>query len=161
MTTKIKIDIPNAEEVVDKYGLGVGGDTQHYFSNTLHTLSAPYVPFGAGSLFLSGRVNQDGTQIDYYSPYARIHWYGEIMVDPITGLGGYFLGDEDGWVSRRGVKKIKASEAKAAGIRPAHLPDEFNYKGSPMRGSEWVKRAYIDNQEAIVKSLELYIVRRG
>ena len=45
-------------------------------------------------------------EITYGVPYAAYQYNGEIYVDPKTGAGG-FLTDE-GWKSRRGVKKVRS-----------------------------------------------------
>ena len=157
--TTVNISIPNAQEIVDKYGLDAGGKTQHFFINTLKTVSDPYVPMGDGHLKNQSFIVDDGTTIHYVMPYARLHWFGEIMVDPETGYAGTFMGDGIGWRSRAGVKKIPASQSSQRSA--LGLPLYFNYKGGPMRGSMWVFRAYADNREEILKSVEKFIVRGG
>lgn len=156
--TTVLIDLPEAQQIVNTFGLGKGGMAQYHLTNLIKTVADPYVPMGVGNLKNQSPIVDDGTAIHYTMPYARVHWYGEIMVDPVLGVGGIFMGEDVGWRSRKGVKKIPASKSSA---RPPHLPDNFNYNGSPMRGSQWTIRAYADNKDAILKSVEDFILKNS
>lgn len=37
---------------------------------------------------------------------------------------------------------------------------DLKFQGSPTRGPRWVKRAYIDNKDSILSSVEKFINRR-
>lgn len=111
----IEINLPGAQEVIDRFGLGAGGKGQMFFTNELLRISDAYTPFDIGTLKNTATIGTSGDFIQYNTVYARRLWYG----------------------------------------------DGFNFKGAPIRGSRWVSRAFMDNQEAIIKSVEDYIVRGG
>lgn len=117
---------------------------QKFFANNLLRVSEPYVPFGDGILAASGRVVDDGAAIEYDTPYARYHWYGKLMVDPITGKGAFFSENYGFW-SRRDVKK-KLTDV------------DLKYKGAPIRGSHWVMRAWNANKDSLMEQEQDFIV---
>jgi len=82
MANNIKIDVSSASKIVSKLGLGSGGRTQLFFTNELKRVSDPYVPFKQGALKNNARIVDEGTAIEYNTPYARYHWYGKLMVGP-------------------------------------------------------------------------------
>lgn len=118
---KYKISLPNAGQIINKFGLGPNGATQKHFTNELKNISDNYAPFDQGALKNSARIVDEGTAIEYRVPYARVHWFGKVM---------------------------KGSLPK----QPTEI--DMKYQGAPMRGPRWVERAYADNQEAIIKSVE-------
>lgn len=41
------------------------------------------------------------------TPYARMLYYGIVMVDPQTGIAGFMT--ENGWKSRKGISKVQSN----------------------------------------------------
>lgn len=80
MVSKITIDLSNAPKIISKLGLNAGGKTQLFFTNELMRISDPYVPFKQGALKNSARIVDEGTAIQYNTPYARYQWYGKVMI---------------------------------------------------------------------------------
>jgi len=80
MASKINIDLSNAPKIISKLGLNAGGKAQLFFTNELMRISDPYVPFKQGALKNSARIVEQGTAIEYNTPYARYQWYGKVMV---------------------------------------------------------------------------------
>lgn len=64
----------------------------------------PFVP--ALTKSLANRTQVVENKIIYPGPYARVLYHGKVMVDPITHAAGFLT--EDGWKSRKGVKKIQS-----------------------------------------------------
>lgn len=140
MITTYKVDFKSVEEILKERGLLPGGTVQKYLTNEVIRISDPYVPFDNGPLKNQIAVSMDGTYYDYISPYTRYHWYGKLMVDPITKKGAFFNPDYGFW-SRPGV--------------PKELTDkDMNYRGAPMRGPKWTIRAWADNQNQVISNLE-------
>lgn len=126
-----EINLPNINQVIQKAGTQPGGRTQQFFTHELRRLADPYVPMGVGVLKNSSRVVDNDTAIEYHTPYAQYHWYGKLMVDPLTGSS---------W-ARAGTQKILT-------------PINMNYRGGPLRGPRWVNRAFEDNKDALLQSVE-------
>jgi hypothetical protein len=140
----IWIDLDDVNQILRNHGLQDGGPVQKFFTNELMRLSDPYVPFRSGPLKNSAHMTQDGDGIIYNTPYARYHWYGKLMVDPITKKGAFYDPRSGRYWSRPNT--------------PKELTDrDLQYTGGPLRGPRWVERCWIDNKDSILKSVEAYI----
>lgn len=64
-----------------------------------------FVPMLNGGLREGTRVSDN--KIIYPPPYAHYHYVGIVYVDPKTGAAGFLT--DDGWKSRKGIKKIPSS----------------------------------------------------
>lgn len=138
-----KVVLPTLESVADKSGVNPGGFAQKFFANEIVKLSDPYVPFKQGVLKNTVVISPDATYIEYVAPYARYHWYGKLMVDPITKKGAFFSPDYGFW-SRKGV--------------PKELTDrDMSYIGAPQRGPKWVERMWQSDGKQICASVERLI----
>ena len=120
MITTYKVDFKSVDEILKERGLLPGGTVQKYLTNEIIGISDPYVPFDNGPLKNQTVVAMDGTYYDYISPYARYHWYGKLMVDPVTKKGAFFNPDYGFW-SRPGIQKELTNK-------------DMSYREAPTRG---------------------------
>ena len=146
MFTEIKIDVKNAQKLIQELGLAPGGAVQNFFASELLRISAPYTPFDNGILAGTAFISSDGTEIIYPVPYARYLWYGKIMVDPVTKKGAFFSPNYGFWSRPNTQKELTDTDLK--------------FRGAPIRGPKWVERAYIDNKTTLLSSLEKFANRR-
>lgn len=133
---EIQFDTKLLNKVVSSFD--AGGETQRFFTSELMRLSDNYVPMDSGVLKNSAKMNSDGTAIIYDAPYARYHWYGHLMVDPITGKGAFFKNGYGFW-SRPNTPKVLTDRA-------------LTYQGAPMRGSHWAERCFVANENHFINS---------
>lgn len=136
----VKVDVSEVQKVLERHGLEKGGRVQAFFTSEIMRTSDPYVPFSSGPLKNTARMTPDKDGIVYNQPYSRVHWYGKLMVDPVTKKGAFFS-PEYGFWSRPDVKKEKSER-------------DMQYQGAPLRGPKWVERCWIDNKDDIIKSTE-------
>lgn len=146
MATTIKLDLNDVKKIVADHGLAPGGDVQKFFSNELLRISDPYTPFRSGITADTAYISPDGTAINYVTPYARYIWYGKLMVDPITKKGAFHNSVYGFWSRPKVQKELTDTNLK--------------YQGAPLRGPKWVERAYIDNKDAVIASVERFANRR-
>lgn len=137
------VDFHGTSAILKHHGLEPGGAVQWFFSNEVLRLADSYVPFDNGVLAASGRVIGQGDALIYDTPYARYHWFGKLMVDPITGKGAFF-NPKYGFWSRKGVNKVLTDR-------------DMQYQGAPLRGSMWTTRMWADRSAEILKSMEDFI----
>lgn len=104
-----------------------------------------FCPKDAGILRQSAVTNStvdgDVLNIVYSAPYARMMYYGIIMVDPKTKAAGFLT--ENGWRSRKNIRKVKSDP-----------PREFNYN-TPGTGKLWcetARNAYGEDWELIIQN---------
>ena len=145
---EIEVRMPEAGVVLENHGLSPGGAAQRFFTNELMRLSDPYVPMRNSVLKNSARVSDEGDAIIYETKYARYLWYGKVMVDPVSGKGCMVFTDWNTgnvvFYSRKDVQKVLTDR-------------DIKYHGGGLRGSKWVERCWIDNKDALCKSLEDFI----
>ena len=139
----INLDLQPMQEIIQR--LQPNGAAQYFFSSELMRISDDYVPMNTGVLKNSAYVESDGSAIVYNTPYARYLWYGKLMVDPYTGKGAFYKEGYGFW-SRPNTPKVLTER-------------DLEFKGSPRRGSMWVYRAFIDNQQQLQQELTDFIVR--
>lgn len=136
----VKVDVSDTAKILEAHGLDKGGRVQEFFTSELMRKSDPYVPFNEGALKTSARLDTDKDAIIYNTPYARYHWYGKLMVDPITHKGAFYSPTYGFW-SRPDVKKVLTDR-------------NLEYNGAPLRGPRWVERCWINEKDNIIKSTE-------
>lgn len=144
---EIELNLLSTKKILGQLGIGENGAAQYYFANTLMRAADPYVPFQSSMLKNSVRVTDKGTALSYNTPYARLHWYGRVMVDPVYNKAAFFNPNYGYW-SRPGIPKV---------VDPAR---KYNYNGAPKRGSFWVLRAWIDNKDSITAGVAKFIESR-
>lgn len=144
----VNVLLPNTETLIKQIGLDPGGRVQRFFSAEVMRVSDPYVPFAEGVLKNSARLTDNDTAIIYDTPYARYHWFGKLMVDPITGKGAFHDPVSGRFWSRPRVQKELTNKG-------------MKYRGAPLRGPHWVTRAMVDHGDAVVRATEGYMNRGG
>lgn len=141
---KVDIKLDGTEKILEGLGLQEAGPVQKFFTSEIMRLSDPYVPFRSGPLKNSAHPTMYWDGIIYDTPYARYHWYGKLMVDPITKKGAFYDPKSGRYWSRPNT--------------PKELTDrDLQYTGGPLRGPRWVERCWLDNKDSIIKATEAYI----
>lgn len=141
---QVDVKFNGAEAILQAKGLDEGGKVQKFFSSEVMRTSNPYLPFKAGALQASERLTEKGDGIIYDTPYARYHWHGKLMVDPITKKGAFYNPTTGRFWSRPNT--------------PKELTDrDLRYRGAPMRGPRWVERAWIDHKDEVIKATQAYM----
>jgi hypothetical protein len=140
----IKVDVAGAEQILKNHGLEKAGPVQQFLTSEIMRLSDPYVPFRSGPLKNSAQPTPEWDGIIYNTPYARYHWFGKLMVDPITRKGAFYDPRSGRFWSRPNTPKVLTDR-------------DMKYTGAPLRGPRWVERCWIDNKDSIIKAVEAYI----
>lgn len=138
----VHVDFKGLDQITQQLGLEPGGKIQEEFAYQIMRISDKYTPMDSAAVLRSQVFSVDGgTAIEYRTPYARYHWYGKLMVDPITGKGAFHDPKTGRFWSRPKVNK--------------RLTDrDMVYQGAPIRGPKWVERAWIDNGQQVIDQLQ-------
>ncbi len=140
----VDVKFNGIEAILQAKGLDEGGKVQKFFSSEVMRTSNPYLPFRNAGLQSSARLTDKGDGIIYDTPCARYHWYGKLMVDPITKKGAFYNPKTGRFWSRPNT--------------PKELTDrDLRYRGAPMRGPRWVERAWIDHKDEVIKATQAYM----
>lgn len=144
ITTTIDVKLEGVQQIMDRHGLQEGGPLQQYLAQRVLAYSDPYTPMLSGVMKNTAFIESGGRAIIYDQPYARMMWYGKLMVDPVYGYGGLYSKKTGKWFSRPGVQKVVSSR-------------DIKYHGSPIRGPKWVTRMWADKGEAICLQAERWL----
>ena len=106
MKTKIKLDLPDAQEIIRRKGLGPRGGAQLFHTGNVLRRMEKYIPKDTSALIkqtviaTSYRTNE----IRHPGPYANYLFGGKVMIDPKINAAGFMT--DKGWRSRKGAVKI-------------------------------------------------------
>lgn len=140
----VEANIPEAEALIEKLGIGPSGRTQRFFTDRIMSYSDTRVPFRTGVLKNTATVSVEGDAILYFAPYARYHYFGKLMVDPITGKGSFYDPVTGRHWSRPNTPKVLTDR-------------DMEYNGAPERGPDWINRTWQADGETILKETEAFI----
>jgi hypothetical protein len=132
----------NLQDCMHTIGVEERGRVQQVVTDEVLRLSDNYVPFQEGSLKASGHI-ENQTDVVLNTPYARYMWNGIVYEDPDLHCAGFKT--ENGWRSRKGVKKVPSDPVR-----------KLQYNGEKTRGGHWVERMLQDGgRDAIEKAARL------
>lgn len=132
-------------ELLEKRGLGEGKQVQKVIDSECIRYMRDYTPNLNGVLYGSATLNTvigEG-RIVQKTPYARYHYYGTLMVDPITLKGSFYDPKTGRHWSRPGVSKI---------MDPQGRQMNYNTVKAPLAGPHWFERMAKDHKEDIGKA---------
>lgn len=139
---EIEIDVAGFDDLIYQYGLEKGGRVHKELVRLVEKYSQKYVPEDDAKLLKNtAKIVEEGEAIDYIQPYSRYHWFGKLMVDPITGKGAFHDPVSGRFWSRKGVQK-KLTQT------------DLQYQGAPKRGPHWTERMWEEEGSKILKELE-------
>lgn len=150
MRTRITVEMKPINTILARAGVTPDGDVQKFATSTINRRITKYMPFRSGALSTKLKYIASPTEIVVLGPYARIMYYGVVMVDPVTGAAGFKT--ENGWKSRTKaphIPKIKSSRT-------------FKYDTTkhPEAGPNWDKRMMAAERDKIAAEIQAYVDRR-
>ncbi len=80
MRFTVKVDLPSAEELIRKKGLGKNGDVQRFHTMNVNRRITRYMPYRTGALSTKLKHVVSDTEIEIIGPYARYQYFGKVMV---------------------------------------------------------------------------------
>lgn len=147
MNAEFKWNRPLIKIAAERTG---GRDGQRFLAVAAARFMDPYVP--ADNLVLAQGIeitaDENKGEIHYVSPYAHYQWEGELYVDPKTGKGAFYDGEQ--FWSRPDVAKVPSG-------KPLHYSD-FRH---PLATSHWEEAMMTARKDDLVKSLDNYLKGRG
>lgn len=119
----------------DQFGLFVAHEWKR--------LIDPYTPHDSGNL--QSNVTIRPFEIEYNSRYAHYIYTGEVYVDPLYNVGGFYS-EEIGWWSRPGVQKVPSGRSFK------HFNTNTNPKATDHWDSVAVESGQLDKLERTIES---------
>ena len=112
----IKVDMAPVQKVMDGLGVTARGDVQKFHTANVRRRIQKYMPYRTGAtiklMIVQSPADEPFIHVD--APYARMLYYGKVMVDPDTGAAGFLT--KNGWRSKAGPfwdRRLIAEEGPA------------------------------------------------
>lgn len=148
MKTTVKLE--PTRKILRNLGLDQRGAVQKFWTSTVLRRIQKYMPYRTGETIklTVAQTDINKPEIVTDTPYARMLYYGKVMVDPKTGKAGFLT--ENGWMSRKGVKKV-----------PSGRNIEYTKTKNQQAGPYWDRRLKAAEMQSMEQELQSYIDRRG
>ena len=146
----IKVNMVPVQKILDGLGVTARGDVQRFHTANVRRRIQKYMPYRSGAaiklMIVQSPVDDPFIHVD--APFARMLYHGKVMVDPKTKAAGFLT--EDGWRSRKNVKKVVSSRDIA-----------YDKTKNPQAGPLWDRRLVAAEGAAMQQDLQNYVDRRA
>ena len=147
---QVRVDMKPVKQIMARLGIDARGDVQRFHTANVLRRIQKYMPYRTGAtihlMVAQSPVGDPFIHVDV--PYARMLYYGKVMVDPVTHAAGFLT--ENGWRSRRGVKKVKSNR-----------DIQYDKSKNPRAGPFWDRRLVASEGNQMSAELYAYVRRRG
>ena len=146
----IKVNMVPVQKILDGLGVTARGDVQRFHTANVRRRIQKYMPYRSGAaiklMIVQSPVDDPCIHVD--APFARMLYHGKVMVDPKTKAAGFLT--ENGWRSRKNVKKVVSSRDIA-----------YDKTKNPQAGPLWDRRLVAAEGAAMQQDLQNYVDRRA
>ncbi len=146
----IKVNMVPVQKILDGLGVTARGDVQRFHTANVRRRIQKYMPYRSGAaiklMIVQSPVDNPFIHVD--APFARMLYHGKVMVDPKTKAAGFLT--ENGWRSRKNVKKVVSSRDIA-----------YDKTKNPQAGPLWDRRLVAAEGAAMQQDLQNYVDRRA
>ncbi len=149
MSTRIKVTMKPVNTIVNRLGVGKTGDVQRFVTNSINRRLARYMPFRSGVLSTKLKFIKSPTEIEVLGPYARVTYYGKIMVDSKTGKGPANIPD------------VGPRFRKGAVLKVTDRDMEYDKTKNPRAGPFWDRRMMAAEGGQIAAETQAYVNRKA
>lgn len=147
---RVRVDMKPVKQIMERLGVDAKGDVQRFHTANVLRRIQKYMPYRSGAtiklMIVQSPVEEPFIHVDV--PYARMLYYGKVMVDPKTKAAGFMT--PNGWRSRKGVPKVVS-------IRDIQYDKTKNPKAGPF----WDRRLVAAEGAQMAAELQDYVRRRG
>ena len=146
----IKVNMVPVQKILDGLGVTAREDVQRFHTANVRRRIQKYMPYRSGAaiklMIVQSPVDDPFIHVD--APFARMLYHGKVMVDPKTKAAGFLT--ENGWRSRKNVKKVVSSRDIA-----------YDKTKNPQAGPLWDRRLVAAEGAAMQQDLQNYVDRRA
>ena len=146
----VRMDMKPVKQIRARLGIDAKGDVQRFHTANVLRRIQKYMPYRTGAtihlMIIQSPVNKPFIHVN--APYARMLYYGKVMVDPETGIAGFLT--PNGWRSRRGVAKVVSGR-----------DIQYDKTKNPRAGPFWDRRLSVAEGRQMAAELQEYVRRRS
>lgn len=147
---RVRVDMKPVKQIMKRLGIDARGDVQRFHTANVKRRIQKYMPYRTGAtiklMIAQSPVNEPFLHVNV--PYARMLYYGKVMVDPETGMAGFLT--PNGWRSRRGAAKVASSRDL-----------QYDKTRNPRAGPFWDRRLTAAEGRQMAAELQDYVRRRA
>lgn len=149
MSTRVKVTMKPVNTIVNRLGVGKSGDVQRFVTETVNRRITRYMPFRSGVLATKLKFIKSSTEIEVLGPYARVTYYGKIMVDSQTGKGPM------------NIPGVGLRFRKGAVLKATDRDMEYDKTKNPKAGPYWDRRMMAAESGQIAAEAQAYVNRKA
>ena len=146
----IKVDMAPVRDILNRLGVTDRGDVQRFHTANVLRRIQRYLPYRSGAtiklMIAHSPVAEPFIHVD--APYARMLYYGKVMVDPETGAAGFLTAN--GWRFRKGGPKVVSDR-----------DIQYDKTKNPQAGPYWDRALLAAEGAAMRQDLQYYVNRRA
>ena len=150
VVSRIKVDMAPVQSIMNCLGVTAKGDVQKYHTANVRRRIWRYMPYRSGTtiklMIVQSPVDEPFIHVNV--PFARMLYYGKVMVDPVTHAAGFLTAN--GWRSRKGVAKVESSREI-----------QYDKTKNPRAGPFWDKALMAAEGAQMAAELQDYVNRRA
>lgn len=147
---QVQVDMKPVRQIMKRLGIDARGDVQRFHTANVRRRIQRYMPYRSGAtiklMIVQSPVEEPFIHVNV--PYARMLYYGKVMVDPETGLAGFLT--PNGWRSRKGVPKVASGR-----------DIQYDKTKNPKAGPFWDRRLVAAEGAQMAAELQAYVRRRA
>lgn len=147
---QIKVDMAPASSILKRLGVTAQGDVQKFHTANARRRIQKYMPYRSGAtikmMIVQSSAEEPFIHVDV--PFARVLYYGKVMVDPVTHAAGFLT--PNGWRSRKGVPKVVSDR-----------DIQYDKTENSQAGPYWDRRLMAAEGEVMRQELQDYVNKRA
>lgn len=150
VVSRIKVNMAPVQNIMNRLGVTARGDVQKFHTANVRRRIQRYMPYRSGATIKLMIVQNPADEpfIHVNVPFARMLYYGKVMVDPVTHAAGFLTAN--GWRSRKGVPKVVSDR-----------DIEYDTTKNPQAGPFWDRRLMAAEGAQMEAELQAYVDRRA
>lgn len=148
MSTRIKVEMKPVSTILTRLGVDKNGDVQMQLTRIVNQRITRYMPYRTGALATKLKYIKSPTEIEVLGPYARMQYFGKVMVSAATGKGPM------------NIPGVGLRYRKGTVLKATDRDLQYDTAKNPQAGPYWDRRMMAAEGDQIAAELQAYIDRR-
>ena len=141
---KMRSNLPGVQMIMRKKGLDKDGAVQRFHTQNVCNRIGKYMQKQTKTMATKLKMVKSPTEIIVLGPYAKMQYYGKVMIDPKINAAGFMT--PEGWRSRRGSVKVVTDR----NLKPT----------DKSTGPYWDRRLIAAEGEAMKEDIRQFVKKR-
>ena len=148
MSTRVQVKTKPVNTILTRLGVDRTGDVQMQTTRIINQRITRYMPYRFSTLSTKLKYIKSPTEIEVLGPYARVQYYGKVMVNAATGKGPMNIPGVGLRYKRGTVLKVTDRDM------------QYDTTKNPKAGPFWDKRMMAEEGAQIAAEIQEYVNRK-